>query len=184
MASLEAIVSLTWLGGEDGHLIRALLDHGLDQALIQVLQLAERPDFICKALAAIANVLADTPELGLHLATHCELIECVLHRLNCSMDASEHLNALRVVNSIVLADWADEPLLLALDKAHPTMLTGLTKRGLKSCSQNQEMLVESLQSLQRLLMADQGDQSLPLESEARILARFLAAEGEETLLEV
>ena len=93
LASLDAIVSLTYLGGKDGVLIRLLFDHGLDQALISVMQISERPDFICKALCAISNILKDTPELGIRLVEHDELIECVVSRLNCSNDASEHLNA-------------------------------------------------------------------------------------------
>ena len=30
LASLDAVVSLTFIGGDDGHLIRVLLDNGLD----------------------------------------------------------------------------------------------------------------------------------------------------------
>ena len=112
LASLNAIVSLTFIGGLDGILIRQLLDHGLDQALISVMQISERPDFICKALCAITNILKDTAELGMQTVEQRELIECVINRLNCSNDASEHLNALKVVNCIILADWAHDKLLL------------------------------------------------------------------------
>jgi len=69
-----------------------------------------------------------------------ELMRRVIDLLNDSNDASVHLNAQRVVNDLICNDAFAPTRLLRFDREQPSMLSGLMRRGLKSCSQNLKTL--------------------------------------------